>query len=190
MHFVMWVWLCVRVGPDDNERALFKCAPDDNKRATLCRDRERGSANILMLTTLNLNFKCTHTQSNRLHNYLCLYVRACVCAYVCSSEFIAAVLVDDETLSLSSSPPLLSCALAVVAVGVFGGRACCLCAAVELLLLLLFDLPLQLIYLFDENAKNKCEMREKVKVAIKEESEKSSLARGNFFVFLHYKNKT
>lgn len=33
-------------------------------------------------------------------------------------------------------------------------------------------------------------MREKVKVAIKEESEMSSLARGNFFVFLHYKNKT
>lgn len=142
-----------------------------------------------MLTTLNLNFKCTHTQSNRLHNYLCLYVRACVYAYVCSSEFIAAVLLDDETLSLSSPPPLLSCALAVGGVGVFDRRACYLCAAVELLLLL-FDLPLQLIYLFDENAKNKCEMREKVKVAIKEESEKSSLARGNFFVFLHYKNKT
>lgn len=118
-----------------------------------------------------------------------MFVCACVRAYVCSSEFIAAVLVDDETLSLSSPPPLLSRTLAIGEEGVFGGRACCLCAAVELLLLL-FDLPLQLIYLFDENAKNKCEMREKVKVAIKEEREKSSLARGNFFVFLHYKNKT
>lgn len=67
---------------------------------------------------------------------------------------------------------------------------CSLLLNLLLLLPLLFDLPLQLIYLFDENAKNKCEMREKVKVAIKEESEMSSLARGNFFVFLHYKNKT